>query len=372
MSKRLAENEEGYSLRAKRVRSSQKEGHIDECDDPDCEGCDVGEIEISFIRTDDSGNEVSAVPSAQELLDMAIQEASADKPQEDLIRRLFDLALEQFKDKEPDNRVGYATCLIELGRAINVEESLREGLDILRGISKKGPVEDPGVQGLITVRAALGLAIALRKRQNALFEEVLEEDEEPDQETLNKQYVKKDEAKLYKEAIDAMDMALPSLDKMPSKQARSALNDFHAYVQLLDQPFHNEHIISITDALERYMKYFAYDDDADLQALRAATLLHKQKFVEDPAEQQALCTEIEKVITRANNIYKKKYQKEFPRGWELLAMLQLTQSNLLEDDDEVLAKYDQAIESFKKALELNPDNEDLKDMVDMLLGEDDQ
>lgn len=73
-------------------------------------------------------------------------------------------------------------------------------------------------------------------------------------------------------------------------------------------------------------------------------------------------------------------------------MLQLTQSNLLEDEDAVLEKYDEAIASFKRALELNPgkakksgfrtasfihlyvyvDNQDLQDMVNMLNGEEEE
>lgn len=213
MSKRPADAEPETStaavaVRAKRARSSQKEGHVEDCTDPECQGCDVGEIEITFVRKDEHGHEQTATPSAQELLDMAIAEAShASKQRDDhLVRRLFDLALEQYQEKESDNRVGYATCLIELGRAIHVEESLREGLDILRGLNKKQSLDDDQQQ-LLLARAAMDLAIFIRKRQNALYEEMLdsEDEEEPSEELLSKQKVSREEIKLCKEALDAID-----------------------------------------------------------------------------------------------------------------------------------------------------------------------
>lgn len=207
MSKRQAdaEPETSTAVRAKRARSSQKEAHVDDCTDPECQGCDVGEIEIAFVRKDEHGQEQPATPSAQELLDMAMAEASQKQQRDDhLVRRLFDLALEQYQENEAENRIGYATCLIELGRAIHVEESLREGLDILRGLNKQQSLENQ--QQLLLARAAMDLAIFIRKRQNALFEEMLDSDEEePSEDLLNKQKVSREEIKLCKEALDAID-----------------------------------------------------------------------------------------------------------------------------------------------------------------------
>ncbi|KAI7884057.1 hypothetical protein K492DRAFT_204955 [Lichtheimia hyalospora FSU 10163] len=382
MSKRQADAEPESStgavaVRAKRARSSQKEGHVEECTDPECQGCDVGEIEISFVRKDEQGNEHTATPSAQELLDMAMTEASQNSKQRDdhLVRRLFDLALEQYQEKEADDRIGYATCLIELGRAIHVEESLREGLDILRGLDKKQSLDDQ--QQLLLARAAMDLAIFIRKRQNALYEEMWDsedqdEEEQPSEEMINKQKVTREEIKLCKDALDAIDKVLPSLDKSPTKQVRSTLENLHAYAQLLDQPIHFQHISLVLDALVRYIQHFTYQEDPESQALWAASLLHKQKFIQDTGKQQDLCDEIEKLISTANKIYKEQNKQEYARGMELLAMLQLTQSNLLEDEDAVLDKYDEAIASFKRALELNPDNQDLQDMVNMLTGENEE
>lgn len=83
---------------------------------------------------------------------------------------------------------------------------------------------------------------------------------------------------------------LPSLDKTPTKAVRSTLENLHAYAQLLDQPFHLEHISLVLDALVRYIQHFTYQEDPESQALWAASLLHKQKFIQDTGKQQVTNT----------------------------------------------------------------------------------
>ena len=213
MSKRLAEEEAGPSIRTKRIRSAEKDGHVSDCSDPECEGCDVGEVEISFVRNDENGQDQTFQPSAQELLSMALNESNtttaADQDNE-IVRRLFDMALEQFEKTDPkDDRSGYATCLVELGRAIDVEESLREGLDIFRGMAKKVPSSMKAEHWLTVAKAATGLLILIRKKLNSIFEELLEEleddDESPSEEQLKKYSIKRDELNLYKETLNAIE-----------------------------------------------------------------------------------------------------------------------------------------------------------------------
>ncbi|KAI8144051.1 hypothetical protein BJV82DRAFT_667891 [Fennellomyces sp. T-0311] len=357
MSKRLAEDDEGHSFRAKRVRSTKKDGHVADCNDPECEGCDVGEVEFSFVRKDENGNDQTFKPTAHDLLSMAVAEAETDQDN-DMIRRLFDMALEMFEKAEPEDRTGYATCLIELGRAVGVEESLREGLDILRGMSKK---EDASAftteHWLHVARAALGLLLIIRKRFNVAFEEFLEEqeDEVPSNEQLKKYSLKREEINLYKEALNAVEKALVTSKGSLTKEARSALHDVQSYVQLLDHPQHYSHVAVLTDALEKYIQQFSYKSDPDLLALFASSLVHKQSLIaEDHEKQKELLDKSEKLLLDANKLYQSEHKKEYPRGWELLAMTQLNQSNLLDDEDEVVKKYDEAVESFKTAHKLNP------------------
>ncbi|KAI9498179.1 hypothetical protein BDB00DRAFT_784243 [Zychaea mexicana] len=371
MSKRLAEEDAETSINTKRIRSTQKEGHVSDCNDPECEGCDVGEIEISFVHKDKDGNDQTSKPSAHDLLSMAVTEADTDQKSE-IVRRLFDMALEQFEKIEPEDRAGYATCLVELGRAIDVEESLREALDIFRGIVKKDASAMTSEHWLTMAKAATGLLILIRKRLNGGFEELLEELEEdaPSEEQLRKYSLKREEINLYKEAVNATEKALASPNDLPSKEARFALHDLHSYAQLLDHPQHLDHVSAIADVLTRSIQQFSYHKDADLLALKASTLIHKQNLLADDVEiQKELCNESEKLLLDANKFYKEEHKNEYPRGWELLAMLQLNQSNLLDDEDEVVKKYDEAVESFKTAHKLNPDNTELENMVNMLSGE---
>ena len=213
MSKRLAEEEAGPSIRTKRIRSAEKDGHVSDCNDPECEGCDVGEVEISFVRKDENGQDQTFQPSAQELLSMALNEsntATAADQDNEIVRRLFDMALEQFEKTDPkDDRSGYATCLVELGRAIDVEESLREGLDIFRGMAKKTPSSMKSEHWLTVAKAATGLLVLIRKKLNSMFEELLEEleedDESPSEEQLKKYSIKREELNLYKETSNAIE-----------------------------------------------------------------------------------------------------------------------------------------------------------------------
>lgn len=48
--------------------------------------------------------------------------------------------------------------------------------------------------------------------------------------------------------------------------------------------------------------------------------------------------------------------EESARDWELLAKAQIELSNFVEDEDEVIELVDSALESYKKALELDPGN----------------
>lgn len=214
MSKRAANDEAQSSLQAKRVKRTQTDGHATGCSDPECDGCDVGEIEISFVKKNSQGQEEPATPSARELLAMAIEEAadSGSNCEDDnksgekseLVKRLFGMALEQFKEKEPEDRLGYAICLVELGKAVSVEESIREGLDILRLLNKK----EPSLETMLCLaRAAFALATFLRTRQNQWFkderQELDEEDEKEYAQLLKKHKVSKEEIKLCKEGLEA-------------------------------------------------------------------------------------------------------------------------------------------------------------------------
>lgn len=209
MSKRQHQEEPESSATAstKRVKKTDLEKHVQDCEDPECEGCDVGEVEIAILQTDKDGNEQKVEPTAKELLAMALEEAQKKDKNGDIVRRLFDMALDRYQDKEQDDRLGYAICLLQVGRHLSVEESLRESLDVLRAV-----VRTDENAWIYLAQAAAELLLFLRKRQNTRFEEALaeldEEDEEDQvvrEELIGKQKLSREEKKLYKEALDALE-----------------------------------------------------------------------------------------------------------------------------------------------------------------------
>ncbi|KAI9019465.1 hypothetical protein CLU79DRAFT_758940 [Phycomyces nitens] len=373
MSKRPASpNPVEESSLAKRVCRSE-ENHSAGCNDPDCDGCDVGDIEITFVGENE---EKSADPSAQELLNMAIEESTDPDAKPEVVQRLFDMAIDKFGKTEPKDRIGYATCLIELGQAIKVEESLKEGLDILRGETKKPEIEPSTL--FILARAAALLAAFIRQNKNALYEEAKAELEDSDgegdeaalDELSKKQAITREEGKLYKEAIGAIDKGFATYDpenEEQTKTLRVAMRQLLSYGQLLEDPSHGSHVGSIMDKLVSYIQRLENESDSSLLTEWAACLLHKSKF-EDIEKQKELCDEVERILLKSNKVYKETHQEENPWGWELYAMLKMNQSNLADNEDEILEKFSEAVDTYKKALDLNPGNKELAEMVSMLEG----
>lgn len=322
MSKR-ANQDPSITSENKRTR---KEGHAPECTDSQCEGCDVGQVEISFVRKDAQGQPMDTEPDATELLAMAIDEASRDKKVDNddenngMARRLFDMAIEKFQKDEPQNRLGYATCLIELGKAIGVKESISEGLEILRGELKKNNSEEVALK---LAGAAIALATFIRKEQDTYFEkqekELDEDDEVARGELLAKQVVGKEEEKLYKEALEHTKDAFNRLNESLYKEAQSVLYELKTYGLLLVQPFHKDQANAVLDIVSELLKKLPnYEENDELLLLWAACLLHQEKFVEDKKHLEIMDTKIDQLLAKANALYLTKHEKENHYVWEMV------------------------------------------------------
>lgn len=324
MSKRA--NQDPIVPESKRTRS---EAHAVDCADKSCQGCDVGEVEISFVRKDAEGQPIDTEPSAQELLAMAIDEAGNDRNNDNddenngIARRLFDMAIAKYQKDEPENRVGYATCLIELGKAIAVQESISEGLEILRGELKKNNTEDILLK---LAGAAISLATSIRKEQDAYFEKQQQEIDEDDEvalgELLEKQEVSKQEVKLYKEALEHTRDAFHRLGKDEAllKEAQSVLFEMRSYGLLLVQPFHKEHANAVLDTvIELLQKLPDYEKNDELLLLWAACLLHQEKFVEDEKKKLEMYSKIDELLAKSNVLYLSKNGKENHYVWEMVS-----------------------------------------------------
>lgn len=327
MSKR-ANQDPLASTEIKRVKSNAKEGHAPECNDKLCQGCDVGEVEITFKDTD--GNPTQVVPAASILLQMALEEAAKDQQNDNddenngISRRLFDMALEKYQKDEPENRVGYAICLVELGKTIAVQESISEGLEILRGELKKNNTEDVSLK---LARAAIALAISIRKNQDAYFEQQEKELDQDDEvalgELLEKQKVSKEEIQLYEEAIQHTTDAFSRLDTANEAllvEAQSILHDLRTYGQLLNQPFHKEHANIVLDAaIDLIQKVPKNEANDELMLTWAACLLQKDTFVEEKKEKLDMYKKIEELLTKSNKLHVIRNDKENHSVWEMVS-----------------------------------------------------
>ncbi|CEP19123.1 hypothetical protein [Parasitella parasitica] len=377
MSKRANETQDLVSENKRSRSSTVKEGHVPDCTDELCKGCDVVEVEISFVRKDADGKPIDTEPSAQELLSMAIDEASNDKNNDSdeenngIARRLFDMAIEKYQKDEPENRVGYATCLIELGKAIRVEESISEGLEVLRG-ELKTKKDDKDIL-LKTAGAAIALAASIRKKHKAYMEEVEAELGDPDDEIdddaleeLEKKYeLSKEEIKLYKEAIECFNEAFADvqhIDETFLKEAQTVMHEMRGYGQLFEVESHKDHSDAVLNAVIAVIQKLPdYENNDELLLLWASSLLHQEKFL--PYEQKpAYLKKADELLIKSNKLYLAKNGKENPWVWELYAMLRINQS-MFAQDEEAVELYDDAILSFKKASALSPDNTRLAHMV---------
>lgn len=321
MSKRA--NQDPIVSESKRTR---KEGHASDCTDTSCQGCDIGQVEISFVRKDAQGQPIDTEPNAQELLAMAIDEASRDKNNDNddenngMARRLFDMAIEKYQKDEPENRLGYATCLVELGKAIAVQESISEGLEILRGELKKNNTEEVALK---LAGAAISLATFIRKEQDTYFEKQEQEIEEDDEvalgELLEKQEVGKQEAKLYKEALEHTKDAFNRLNESLYKEAQNVLFELRSYGLLLVQPFHKDHANAVLNTvIELLQKLPNFEENDELLLLWAACLLHQEKFVEDKKQQQIMYDKIDQLLAKSNALHLIKHDKENHYVWEMV------------------------------------------------------
>lgn len=334
MSKRANETQDLVSENKRSRSSATKEGHAEDCTDELCKGCDVGEVEISFVRKDADGKPIDTEPSAQELLAMAIDEASNDKNNDNddenngIARRLFDMAIEKYQKDEPENRVGYATCLVELGKAIQVEESISEGLEVLRG-ELKTKKDDKDVL-LKAAGAAIALAASMRKKQQAYFDqqeaELEDEDEMDDvayEELIQKQTPSKEEIKLYKEAIERINQAFTDIDKADEallKEAQTVMHEMRGYGQLLTQPFHEEHSNAVLNTvIDLIQKLPDYEKNDELLTLWAACLLHQEKFLENEDKKRDILKKADDLLIKSNKLYLAKHGKENPWVWEMVS-----------------------------------------------------
>ncbi|RUS17253.1 hypothetical protein BC937DRAFT_90212 [Endogone sp. FLAS-F59071] len=263
--------------------------HLSDCTDPTCTGCAAGEIELTFLAED--GTTTTQPPAPTRLLHMALEEASLELPSQHgigMAKRLFDLAIEGFEslkkeaETEPqavETRYAHATCLVEFGRYLPVEESAKEGVQLFQAIindiiksnsqdtskDTKGKVKSDAdatmsekkrdeTAEIARVWTGLGkakLVLAQLQRKAAQNNEPEDEDggDEDGEDAEGgpmRLEITKEERDLCKEAVECVKKGLAVLNPRDSKADASPFvresilvaKELHSYGTLLDQPHH--------------------------------------------------------------------------------------------------------------------------------------
>ncbi|KAG2181899.1 hypothetical protein INT44_008715 [Umbelopsis vinacea] len=373
-------NESGSSKRIKVVKSDSQ-NHAPDCSDPDCDGCDVGEVELTFTNEDGTPADK---PTALELFRMAMSEAASEgsKANENgMAKRIFDMALEAYDKEKDQDQLGYAQCLIEFGRYFDVLESVKEGVEVLRGLEKSNGVEGSKITKTeLYIAKGRGILVQLqmeRAKKIEIFEEIngeneSDEDEEIDPSLLKKLEVSKQERKLVDEAVKCFDMVLGAEDHKDGheKQALLCCNDLRQYGEQLDMPFHVD-VVRIV--LKPALTYLQTLKDLDSNAF-ALKIWGSCLFYQARADPQAdgVQAQIETALEKLNKAKSANSDDQDLEVVELIGHCKMLLSTLLTEEDDILQQYQEAIDCFKLVLEQSDEpNHKLAEMVQLLDGEDD-
>ncbi|KAJ2961589.1 hypothetical protein NQZ79_g3132 [Umbelopsis isabellina] len=366
---------EGTSKRVKVVKKDRI-NHATDCSDPQCEGCDVGEVELAFTNEDGSAAET---PSALELFHMAMDEAATEGSKSDengMAKKIFDLALEAYETEKNQDPLGYAQCLIEFGRYFDVIESVKEGVDNLRGLEKSSKKEESVVpMNELYIAKGRGILVQLnieRAKRIEIFEEIRDEnsdeDDEIDPTVLKKLEVTKEEKKLINEAIQAFDKVFKAkTDDDYEKHILLCCNDLRQYGEQLDLPMHKETVNLVLTTAITYLKSLK-DVESNAFALRiwGASLFYEARAdIEADNAQQLVETALQKLLA-AKNLETDDNDLETT---ELIGHCKMLLSTISTDEDEVLRHYQEAIDFFKAVVEQSNDSDPkLVELIEMLDG----
>nr|CAG8441321.1 9851_t:CDS:2 [Entrophospora candida] len=222
----------------------ERQQHAPNCDDINCKGCEIGEIEIVFTGGSDNekgdNGEVELKP--YQLFQLA---------QEEIAKKLFEMALEGFdklllesklqEKKKNDGgelvvttmmdeidqiKYQYALCCITFGNYLPIDKEIQKGVDMLKELveGKEGERnEDEKNSEFFESWLALGKGqIYLSKLQSSKF------DDDNEQENYT---ISESELNLYSQGIKAFDHE--QLDKAIKKLSSSKV----PYVEMLGQAY---------------------------------------------------------------------------------------------------------------------------------------
>nr|CAG8443125.1 11221_t:CDS:2 [Entrophospora candida] len=245
----------------------ERQQHAPNCDDINCKGCEIGEIEIVF--TGGSDNEKGDNGEiAKKLFEMALEGFDKlllkSKLQEKKKNDGGELVVTTMMDEIDQIKYQYALCCITFGNYLPIDKEIQKGVDMLKELveGKEGERnEDEKNSEFFESWLALGKGqIYLSKLQSSKF------DDDNEQENYT---ISESELNLYSQGIKAFDHE--QLDKAIKKLSSSKV----PYVEMLGQAYllkstleHDD--IECNHAFEKGIEYLfkAYELDPGNENLK--------------------------------------------------------------------------------------------------------
>ncbi|KAF9286459.1 hypothetical protein BGZ68_002883 [Mortierella alpina] len=385
----------------KKPRTEAADGqHAEDCEDPSCEGCAEGEVVLQF----------DTKPSAVELFQMAREEVAGSKPgsgesagMSRMAKALFDKALEEFevldkadahidlKDgsdaaaKALEIKLQHAACMVAVGNAMPSSEMLQEGTRMFEELDKKMEHQNGSVLVGLGI-AAISQARDMRKQ--AMKTLTLDEDDDDDEPSEEQReaaaLISKSEAKLADHAVQAFDSGLALLMKTKidsyAQESIRAAQELEEYGVSLDLRLNADLARKVFDAAAKHLEHVQSTNsdlislNADVLTIYGSCLYSKAKLVDNQnqGEQNPATTFVEKAISLLSKAEELQDESSDAKTLEALGQAYLMSTNLVEDEDVIMERFDAATEKLSRALELDPYNDVLREQVDALQGSDNE
>lgn len=385
----------------KKPRTEAADGqHAEDCEDPSCEGCAEGEVVLQF----------ETKPSAVDLFQMAREEVAGAKPgsgesagMSRMAKALFDKAIEEFevqdkahahidlKDgseaaaKALEIKLQHAACMVAVGNAMPSSEMLQEGTRMFENLDKTMEHRDGSALvglGIATISQARDL------RKQAMKTLTLEDDddeEEPSEEQREAAaLIGKLEAKLVDRAIEAFNAGLELLMKTKidsyAQESIRAAQELEEYGVSLDLRLNADLARKVFDSAVKHLEHVQsassdlIDSNADVLTIYGSCLYSKARLVDNQnaGDQNPAKTFVEKAINLLSKAEDLQSESGDAKTLEALGQAYLMSTNLVDDEDVIMERFDAATEKLSRALELNPYNDVLREQVDALQGSDNE
>ncbi|KAF9183708.1 hypothetical protein BGZ51_000772 [Haplosporangium sp. Z 767] len=364
----------------------QQQQHADDCEDEDCE------IVLQFETT----------PSAVELFQMAREETSKGNTAEKgsasglsrMAKALYDKAIEEFEafDKSHahiemndgtevaasvlETKIQHAACVVAVGNAMPSSEMLQEGTRMFEELAKTTEKKNGNVLVGLGI-AEISQARDLRKKAMKTLETQVEEDDvEPSEEQREAAtLVGKVESQLATQAIENFNKGLEQLKATPesdfAQQSIRVAQELEEYGVILEMRANRDLVAKIFDQAIQHLeaaqsaKPDLIDSNSDALTIYGSCLHSKARLVDsqDPGNQNPAYALVEKAIELLVKAKDMQVEWTNAKTLEALGQAYLMSTGLLEDEDMVMDRFDLATETLTRALDLDPDNEALREQV---------